>query len=231
MVLTLRQKIGLIMQSLLAAWIIFFEPMLNAPSEGAFASDSIPGETRVFVYSWTVLTLLGTTFMAIVSLKVSGTPLSKIWLCLPPPEKRREVFRSIVNVVIPVVILSALLIFFFPDRVDVATRNISGLLPQTLQEQALWIVVALTAGITEEIIYRGFLINFLDWNFDGKLNGHLAVVLAAAIFGLRHLYQGWDAVFTITLFAIVMGIVARRHQSLVAPMALHVLINVRALFF
>jgi hypothetical protein len=47
--------------------------------------------------------------------------------------------------------------------------------------------VAITAGICEEIVYRGYLQRQLS-AFTGSLP--IAVCLQAAIFGAAHLYQG-----------------------------------------
>ncbi len=60
------------------------------------------------------------------------------------------------------------------------------LFPATWAERRWWVLVGLTAGICEEILFRGFLLHYLRVG----MNLTLALAVAALIFGLQHLYQG-----------------------------------------
>ena len=61
-----------------------------------------------------------------------------------------------------------------------------GLLPRTRREKVQFVGVSLTAGICEELIFRGFLITQLH-RATGTLL--LAVILSAGAFGVLHAYQ------------------------------------------
>jgi membrane protease YdiL (CAAX protease family) len=63
---------------------------------------------------------------------------------------------------------------------------ISSLLPATARELSAFRVVAVTAGICEEVLYRGFFF----WFVSVSTGPWLAVLATAVVFGLGHAYQG-----------------------------------------
>lgn len=75
------------------------------------------------------------------------------------------------------------------EKKEKAFLQFSFMLPLTGAERIWWIFVSLTAGITEEILYRGFLIHYF---FSAPFHGALAVavIVSCVIFGTGHLYQG-----------------------------------------
>jgi membrane protease YdiL (CAAX protease family) len=67
------------------------------------------------------------------------------------------------------------------------SRWVVELLPRTRSERAAFVGLAFSAGVGEELVFRGFLIPAL-----GVATGSvaLAAVMSAAVFGLLHAYQG-----------------------------------------
>ena len=79
------------------------------------------------------------------------------------------------------------------------------MLPETAREVAVFVLLALTAGFCEEIIFRGYLQRqFTAWTG----NVPAGVVLQAAVFGAAHLYQGVKGVIVITIYGAMFGILA-----------------------
>lgn len=103
------------------------------------------------------------------------------------------------------------------------------IVPTSLREQWLFAALAISAGITEELLYRGFFVFYLGTYAPGL--ARWAVIAACALlFGIAHLYQGWTGVlFTGTLGAIL-TILYMETGSLLAPVVLHSLIDLRILF-
>jgi len=92
------------------------------------------------------------------------------------------------------------------------------LFPQTPLESFLWIVTSLTAGICEEIIFRGyFQRQFLAWTS----NVPAAILLSAAAFGAGHIYQSGKAAIVITVFGILFGTLAHFRKNLLPGMIAH----------
>jgi len=95
--------------------------------------------------------------------------------------------------------------------------------PRTRGEAMMFLPVSLTAGIAEELLYRGFLFWFLV-----PAAGLVAAVLAsAAIFGLGHLYQGWRGTLSTAGVGLMLGTLYALSGSLWWIMALHALIDLQ----
>lgn len=102
------------------------------------------------------------------------------------------------------------------------------LLPRTGLERRLFAVVGVTAGVCEEWLYRGFFLAVVAALAPG-LPGALLVVVAAAGFGLAHAYQGVTGVLTTGVLGGVLAAVYLQSGSLLLPVVLHALIDLRFL--
>jgi membrane protease YdiL (CAAX protease family) len=60
-------------------------------------------------------------------------------------------------------------------------------------------------------------------------DGPLAFVLATVLFGLLHLYQKWTGVLTATLLGAVFAYLYLVSGTILLPIALHLLVDLRAL--
>jgi membrane protease YdiL (CAAX protease family) len=104
--------------------------------------------------------------------------------------------------------------FLGPD----SAASIDKLLPHGLPESAVWILLSLSAGFCEEVVFRGYLQRQFQalWG-----NPALAITAQAVIFGISHGYQGLRNVLVITVFGALFGILAHWRRSLVPGMAAH----------
>jgi uncharacterized protein len=85
------------------------------------------------------------------------------------------------------------------------------LAPQGPFESLLWIALAVTAGICEETIFRGYLQRqFVAWTRSAPVG----VLLSAALFGAGHVYQGAKATVVIGVYGLLFGILAEARQNL-----------------
>jgi membrane protease YdiL (CAAX protease family) len=89
--------------------------------------------------------------------------------------------------------------------------------PATPGERRLWAGLALTAGVGEEIAYRGVLFGILV-PVAGTAG---AVLLAAAAFALAHLAQGWRSAPVVFVFAVGFHLLVLATGTLVVAMAVH----------
>jgi membrane protease YdiL (CAAX protease family) len=103
------------------------------------------------------------------------------------------------------------------------------MLPRSRAERRGFVALAVTAGITEEVIWRGFGLGLLL-----ALLPHapvaLPIALAALAFGWAHFYQGWSGVLATSLIGGLLAWLYWATGSLLPPMLLHVLIDLRAAF-
>jgi membrane protease YdiL (CAAX protease family) len=102
------------------------------------------------------------------------------------------------------------------------------LLPRSRTERHLFTVVGLTAGICEEWLYRGFLLAVVA-ALAGGLPTLVLVLVAAAAFGLAHVYQGPVGVLTTAVLGGVLAALYLQTGSLLLPVVLHAAIDLRFL--
>ena len=84
-------------------------------------------------------------------------------------------------------------------------KSVYNLLPKSAPEVLIWIGTSITAGICEEMVFRGY----LQRQFRA-LTGSVvsAVLIQAALFGLFHSYQGLKNVVLITVLGVLYGALA-----------------------
>jgi uncharacterized protein len=114
------------------------------------------------------------------------------------------------------------------SKVLAPMRAIAFFLPRTGEERAWFAAVSVTAGICEEIIFRGFLIRYLDALPLG-LGVWAAAVVAAVIFGIDHGYQGWVGMITTGILALVFTALFFITGTLWIPIVVHALLDLRIL--
>ncbi len=107
-------------------------------------------------------------------------------------------------------------------------KTVLALAPRTPFELLLWIGISLTAGFSEEHIFRGYLLKqarayTTAWGMSPRLTTVLSVVVVALIFGSLHVYEGVGGALMVTFLGIVYGFVAVKLGSLRAVIAAHFL--------
>jgi uncharacterized protein len=102
------------------------------------------------------------------------------------------------------------------------------LLPRSRAERRLFTLVGVTAGVCEEWLYRGFFLAVVA-ALTGGLSLPLMTLVGAAAFGLAHAYQGVAGVLTTGVLGGVLAALYLDTGSLLVPVLLHVLIDLRFL--
>lgn len=109
-----------------------------------------------------------------------------------------------------------------------AARKLAFLLPSTGAERRWWWVVCLTAGICEEVVYRGFLLHY--WHSAPfHLTLTWALIVSSVIFGIAHLYQGIAGSLQTMVIGFVLGAVFLMVGNLSLPIAIHAVLDLRVL--
>jgi membrane protease YdiL (CAAX protease family) len=109
-----------------------------------------------------------------------------------------------------------------------AAKRLAFLLPSTRDERAWWWAVCITAGICEEIVYRGFLLHYFH-TLPFHLSLTWALVVSSMIFGIGHLYQGVGGGVQTAVIGFVFGTMFVMTGSLVLPIVLHAVMDLRVL--
>ena len=96
--------------------------------------------------------------------------------------------------------------------------SIQTFLPQRGGEILLWVGVSVSAGICEELVFRGYFQRQFEVFTRSKW---IALFLQAALFGISHVYQGAEAGVKIAIFGALYGVLALWRRSLRPGMIAH----------
>lgn len=227
---------GLILGALLTLYFIAGQPLLGARRYRRFREEvAVDPSTRVRYYlavirrEWFWFALVGITIV------LTSAPLADFGLTSP--------FDWGITLILIAVgllsIASGLVILLLRLRTTRKTSLVSGiapvrdLLPRTRAERSLWLALCVSAGICEEVVFRGF----LSWYFlvimtliGWQVPFWIGLIPSTLIFGLNHIYQGKRGVLLTTLAGALFAYCYAITGSLLLSIILHALIDIRNVF-
>jgi membrane protease YdiL (CAAX protease family) len=97
-------------------------------------------------------------------------------------------------------------------------------LPEHYREIPAYTFMCITAGVCEEILFRGFMVTYF---IDPMHTGFpwMAAVFPAILFSLAHFYQGYKAMIKIFLLSLLFALVFIFSKSLLIVIIIHFLID------
>ena len=104
-----------------------------------------------------------------------------------------------------------------------------GILPRTKKERWLFSAVSLNSAVCEEVVFRGFLL-FLLYAIFPEISIFLVALIAFAVFGLGHLYQGLKGVIETGLMGTLFMCLFIATDSLILVMLLHFFVDFSSTF-
>jgi membrane protease YdiL (CAAX protease family) len=172
-------------------------------------------QVALIFFIWRGVTARGRTLAELTTFPSrEGEPSS-------PTRLRTSIFpRMTVELVLGLLFAAAM--HYFLDAVRLRLGFIqdrtSALLPHGPGEAFLWIAVSVSAGIAEELAFRGYLQRQL-MAFIGSRAA--AALLQSLVFGLAHGYQGWKPILLTALFGLCATLLTLWRGNLYAAMVAH----------
>lgn len=217
---------------MVGAYLVLGEPFVGWILHRRFeaAVGTAPGARRwlyrrLLILEWGLAALV--VAVSLVAARVGWSELGLRW-----PDRIGFVTGFVVVVVLAVTVLSVRALRTGVLREvgseSASLRSVGSLLPRTDAERRVFAAVALTAGIAEEVVYRGFGIAVLA-ALGPALPWWGLIAAAGAAFGLAHAYQGTAGILTTGLLGAVLAAVYLDTGSLLVPILLHCLIDLRFL--
>jgi hypothetical protein len=104
------------------------------------------------------------------------------------------------------------------NQLEDVRRQIGFLVPRSALEVALWILLSLSAGICEEVIFRAYLQRQLA---ALARNVWAGIVVSGMIFGCAHGYEGAGRMVLVGIYGMMFGLLAHFRRSLRPGMIAH----------
>ena len=177
-----------------------------------------PVATRHGVYLGNIVALWGITLLVLGAWFYADRPIANLGLTpatgLP----------ALISLTVVIFIIGIAIVFYRTVmRLDKKYNwtFVPELLPRSKPELRLFLLLSVTAGITEEILFRGYLIWYL--NQFGSIA--FAVIGSSIIFAIAHAYQGVKAIVVIFPIGLLFAFLYIYSGSLLPPMLLHAAVN------
>jgi membrane protease YdiL (CAAX protease family) len=106
--------------------------------------------------------------------------------------------------------------------------SVNVLLPDTNRERPWFGAISVGAGISEEFVFRGFLLYYFTVYLP-HLNTFEKALLTSLCFGLGHIYQGWKGAIGTGVLGLFLAGLYLLSGSLLLPVLVHAAIDYRAL--
>jgi membrane protease YdiL (CAAX protease family) len=210
----------------LVAYLVLGQPVVGAWSHERFRRARDPRARlhryrRTAALEWALVALS----LALVAL-APGLDLADVGVRWPRASAYTVV--GTVGLVVGVALLVGL-----RRRVDrgievVAPAEVGALLPRTATERRAFAGLAVTAGVCEEVLYRGVLLALAAALLPALTSWRL-VVVSALVFGLAHTYQGVAGMATALVLGGGLAVLYLGSGSLLLPVLHHLLMDLRVL--
>ena len=217
-----------ILMQLMAAYTILVEPFLRTNFYRMLKKQLVTDPSaRILFYRTQVL--WEWSWMLVLVVIAIPIPKPLTWFGLTIPNQIGWIITAALLIGIG---LSTMLLRRNPGALEAMRRSLessAALLPSTPIERKWYAVAAITAGICEELLYRGFLMSYMASTFPG-LDWLLMAIVSGIIYGLSRIYQGFRGIFQTALTGFSFAIVFVLSGSLLPAMIFHVLAELRTLF-
>jgi membrane protease YdiL (CAAX protease family) len=187
------------------------------------AVDAGDPTARTRTYQRTILEQWVLTALVVAVMLRAGREFSLVWLVVPTG------WRLWLGVALPVIYVALVAVqskalFAKPAsmaKLRASLHPLRALIPYTATEYAWFRPLAVTAGICEEFLFRGYLV----WVLSAWIGLYPAAAVSMVVFGLGHAYQG--PAFATRAFAagVAMGLLALATRSVLPGMVLHAAID------
>lgn len=230
-----------LLAALIGAWLVLAEPLLGRRAFRGFLRALERGDRHARLRFYRRWSLQGWAQMALLlGLSIHGlgwTPaqLGVRTLQLPAQQSWAFLLGLSLSLISGALIGAVLarrrkksLAPVVPKPARHPVTDVMKMLPRTPVERGWFAVLAITAGITEEVIWRGLLLALLVAFVPGLPAYAQALVLAVA-FGWAHLYQGVRGMLGTAILGGVLTALYLTTGSLLLPVIVHVLIDLAAM--
>src|ERR1039458_3810809 len=222
----------MILQHVLVFFLIVVTPLWDWYEIPRLKASTDPGKKvrfygKIAVASWICAVLAALTVGAMTVFTIPRTPGEGAWLA---PGSLAGLFLAGLTAGLLIVIMLPAVLALWSEKIRTkagrAAKKLAFILPSTGEERRWWWLVCLTAGICEEVVYRGFLLHYFH-TLPFHLSLMWAMVVSSVIFGIGHLYQGVAGGVQTAVIGFVFAAMFVMTGSLVVPIVVHAVMDLQ----
>jgi membrane protease YdiL (CAAX protease family) len=116
------------------------------------------------------------------------------------------------------IVLAAIGILLKLAHIPMPQKVITQLAPQNAWQLMIWVLLSISAGICEELVFRGYLLQQLS-RTSGRI--WIGVLVSSLLFGVAHGYEGASGMIAITVYGALFCLLALKRGSLRSGMIAH----------
>jgi membrane protease YdiL (CAAX protease family) len=213
-------------------WLIFLFLGVVVPWRGyvqlkkLLALPAIDTKERLALYGWTIA--FQWVITGLVAWRALARGLTAVELGLARNGGPRLLFASVAGAVALGGIhwLNLRRVGSMSSSVSEQMRTLARrILPRTTVELLAYCALAVTAGVCEEFLYRGFA---MAAAFRFGIGAWAVVLLTSISFGFAHIYQGRGGIAGTTLMGLLFGTLRIAYDTLILVMILHTTVDLVA---
>jgi uncharacterized protein len=189
--------------------------------------DAGNARAKVQFYRRSMLWQLAVVAIVLAFWQVSGIP--RRWLGLVLPEHYGV--TSSLAVVLLLALAASVRAFRTggDSQLRLLLKSAGAIVPSSPIERRWFAALAVGAGISEEMLMRGFLIFYLWQHLPGR-EMVWTIAASSALFGFGHLYQGWRYVLATGILGAALAWFYLITGSLLGPIIVHAALDLRLIF-
>ena len=177
-------------------------------------------------YLYGIATQWGLVMCVLVAWRMFDRKWDELWLGLHSP-LRLACGLIVAGILLALLWMQRKAVIDRHDRLELVRRQLQSaipLLPHTAAEHRLFRGLSLTAGICEEILFRGFVI----WYVGAWTGLFAAAAISSIVFGFAHAYLGGPHVLRTALGGGLLAIVVLGSGSLWPAMIVHAAVDLNS---
>jgi membrane protease YdiL (CAAX protease family) len=184
------------------------------PAHQAFSQHHIRQYLATLAWEWILAALVvwGIRMRKIPLRQLLGTrrPALRDW--------RDDIVLAAAFWIASVIVLAAIGTVFKLAHLSTPQKELAQLAPQNAIELLLWILLSISAGICEELVFRGYLLQ--QFSQAGR-NLSIGVLASSLLFGVAHGYEGASGMIAIAIYGALFCALTIKRGSLRPGMMAH----------
>ena len=200
--------------ALLIVPLLAFSILGSIKPQRGLESHHVPQYLMTLAWEWILAGLV------VWGIRMQGVPLRQLLGVRRPSVKdwRDDLLLAAAFWIASMILLAAIGTLMRLAHLSAPQKMLAQLAPENGLELLLWILLSASAGICEELTFRGYLLQQFS---AATRRVWMGVLISSLLFGVSHGYEGASGMIAITVYGALFCVLTIRRRSLRAGMMAH----------